>query len=343
MANMRKSPLTFTPSATVNRYRFVTLSGDRTVAQTSAGDDVAGVSLAYGQTTDTIAVQMITAGETFMVEASGAITQNARVYAAADGKASSTAVGRFVGTALEASTTNGDIIEVLPAIDMSALSGNNTFEVFDDFVSYTDGDEWTLTASNSGSATVGDAKGGVLSVDTSDATVEDNDESYFHSTNEVFLPVAGEDIIFEARVLLTEANTDDANIIFGISDTVGANTLQDNGAGPPASYDGAVFFKVDGGTVWQAETSNAGTQDTDTNVGAFSSGTWTVLRGEITSDTGDTTATVTWYVDGVSGGTSSITFSGLAEMHVLLGVKAGGANEETLEVDYVRVTQEISR
>jgi hypothetical protein len=181
-----------------------------------------------------------------------------------------------------------------------------------------------------------DAHGGVLNVGCDG---DDNDECYVASKAEAFKFQTDKKLFFEARVKLAEANTDDANIIVGLSDTVGANTLVDDGAGPAASYDGAVFFKVDGGTVWQFETSNAGTQNTLTDAGDFDDDTW-VRLGFLYDYNDGTTASVTPYVDGVAGTAQDLTISGLEEMHVLLGVKAGGTNEENLKVDYVHVVCE---
>lgn len=180
-----------------------------------------------------------------------------------------------------------------------------------------------------------DAAGGVLSIATD---VNNNDEAYVSSIAENWLFAASKPLWFEARVALTEANTDDANIIVGLSDTVGANTLIDNGAGPAASYDGAVWFKVDGGTVWQFETSNAGTQVTTASAGAFVSNTFYRV-GFIFNPNDGTTGIVTPYLNGVRGTPQNITLAGLEEMHVLFGVKAGGAAAETLRVDYAKVIQ----
>lgn len=180
-----------------------------------------------------------------------------------------------------------------------------------------------------------DAAGGVLSIATD---VNNNDEAYVSSIAENWLFAANKPLWFEARVALTEAATDDANILVGLSDTVGANTLLDNGAGPAASYDGAVWFKVDGGTVWQFETSNAGTQVTTANAGAFVSDTFYRV-GFIFNPNDGTTGIVTPYLNGMRGTAQNITLAGLEEMHVVLGVKAGGGAAETLRVDYVKVIQ----
>jgi len=180
-----------------------------------------------------------------------------------------------------------------------------------------------------------DDNNGVLSIATG---TSDNDETYLSTMAENWLVEDDRPIWFEARVKLTEANTDDANIIVGLSDNAAANILVDDGAGAAASYDGIAFVKVDGGTVWQFETSNAGTQVTTASAGAFTSATWTRLGFTVDHNDG-TTAKVTPYINGVAGTAINLTISGLALMHGLLGVKAGDTNAETLLVDYVRVVQ----
>lgn len=221
--------------------------------------------------------------------------------------------------------------------DLAALNPATAIIYFDDFFTYDDTATVGAYAEVGEASTVApvDAVGGELSIASG---AVDNDEKYVSSLHEIFKFAASKPLYFQCRVKLTEAATDDSNIIIGVSDTVGADFLLDNGAGPAASYDGAVFFKVDGGTVWQFETSNAGTQKTTSNAGAFTSATYIEL-GFIFDPADGTTGTVTPYIDGVKGTALDITLSGLEEMAVVAGVKAGGANAETLLVDYIKVTQ----
>lgn len=226
----------------------------------------------------------------------------------------------------------------------------NQFTIQDDFTRDVDSADWVTTISDLGSVAVGDAAGGILALVPSDATVADNDETYVESANEVFKFAAEKPLLFEARVQFTEANTDDANILVGLMDAVAANSLQDNGAGPPASYSGAVFFKIDGGTVWQTETSLSTTQTTNeltsTNVNNLSKKAQTaggsayqVLRIEYMPYS-STNAYVSFLVDGVLCAQHDYVFTSATEMQIALGVKNGGANLETLNVDYVVCTQE---
>ena len=184
-------------------------------------------------------------------------------------------------------------------------------------------------------ALVKDGAGGILILGTD---VDDNDEAYVSSIAEIFKFAANKPLWFEASVALIESAVNKLNMIIGLSDTVGANSLLDNGAGPMASYDGAVFFKVDGGTVWQFETSDAGTQVTNSNVAARVSGAAIRLGFIFDPNDGDT-GKITPYINGVAGTTHDIALSGLEEMHILFGIKNGSAAPETSIIDYVRVLQ----
>lgn len=181
-----------------------------------------------------------------------------------------------------------------------------------------------------------DGVGGWIAVG---ATNTDNNETYFSSLNECFKFQTNKKLYFETKIKLTEANTNASNWIIGLSDTVGINSLLDGGAGPMASYDGAVFFKVDGTMKIQFETSNAATQVTNATLATFVSATEYKI-GFIYDYNDGVTAKVTPFVNGVQGTTHNLTISGLEEMHILMGVKAGSANAETLLVDYVKVVME---
>jgi len=207
----------------------------------------------------------------------------------------------------------------------------------DDFLHYATGGLWTsaLTGtSTTGTAAAGDAAGGQL-VLTSKA--EDNMLSAANTTNEVFKIALNKPLWFEALVKLTEGNTDDANVFVGLSDTL--PVPQDDGGGPPSSWDGLGFFKVDGGTKWQFETSKTTSQETTEDVGTRTSGSWVRLGFKVMPDANGTTATVTAYVNGVAVAVHTISVASMGEMHVSLCVKSGGATAEVLTVDWVRVVQ----
>ncbi len=188
-----------------------------------------------------------------------------------------------------------------------------------------------------------DAAGGVLSIAShGDA---DNDEIYVGSVAEVFKFTTNKKVSFRAKFQLTEANTDDANFIIGLSEIMAADTLVDNGAGPVAHFDGAVFYKVDGTMTLYFRSSNGATQSTAQSMCTFTSASKYEAGFDYDPNDGVTGKLTPWVRDLTAGvdyeGTAvDITISGLSEMHVLLGVKTGAAQVETLLVDYVEALQE---
>ena len=230
--------------------------------------------------------------------------------------------------------------------------GPLTHGFFDDFDEYVADDRWQLTADAGETQAVIDAIGGQLSIACDG---DDNDEAYIYTKHQIHLFADKKPLLLLARVKFTEASTDDANMLVGLMDVAGADALLDDGGGPAATYDGAVFFKVDGGTRWQVESSNAATQVTDDTEESAGGGAFETL-GIHVNPLNSADAEVTYWIDRNGGidlhqvranGSNprtpaikqTIALSGLQEMNVVFGVKAGGANVETLIVDYVSVWQ----
>ena len=209
-------------------------------------------------------------------------------------------------------------------------------ELRDDFFWYVTAHPWTAVLTAGGTLAVGDAAGGQLVCTTK---AEDNADAAIETTAELFKIEVNKPLWFEARVKLTEANTDDANVFVGLSDTDTTGAMQVDGAGPLASWTGCGFFKVDGGTKWQFETSKAADQETTDDVGTRVSGSWVRLGFKVIPDANGTTATVTAYVNGVAKAVHTISVAAMGEMHAIVGVKAGGAAAEVLTVDWIRVVQ----
>lgn len=216
-------------------------------------------------------------------------------------------------------------------------------EIWDDFTADQDAAEWVKTGDASSTNTVGDAVGGILAITPGAAT--DNDEAYVESPNETFKVAAGKPILFEALIQFAEANVDDANIIAGLMSAVGANSLVDNGAGPQATFDGAVIYKVDGGTVWRAK-SSVGTTATDTVSTTTAGGAaYQTLRIEW-HDYSATQMQITYFVNDIQLVDANnvpikhlVNVASATEIQIVLGVKNGGTNIETLNVDYVYAGQ----
>lgn len=193
-----------------------------------------------------------------------------------------------------------------------------------------------------GTNAVSDIAGGVGTIVTAAA---DNDYHAISSKAESFDLLGTKELWFEARFRLVEAATNESAWWIGLSDTLTTGGFQADAAGPLASYDGVLVWKDEATMAIDAESSNAGTQDTETNIATFVTNTWTRVGFHISLAA--TTAVVTPYFDVSDSGimtahsaTMNLTRAGLEAMHVLLGVKAGPAgNAETLEVDYVKCVQ----
>lgn len=234
-------------------------------------------------------------------------------------------------------------LETCPSLG-SLTNPETVFEFFEDFIGTPNSSGvptgWAVTADagSTGGQAVADRRGGWWDIYTDG---DDNDEAYASTVNECFTFETGKDLWFQARVQPDEVTSGDGSFVIGLSDTVGANTIVDAGT-LATSFDGAVFFKGEDDTVWSIASSNATAQDIDETSVAWSDNTAIILGFYFDADGGaaDGDGRINYFIDGVFVGYQDITLSGLAEMHVLLGAKTHGAEEQVLKVDYVKVVQE---
>lgn len=199
---------------------------------------------------------------------------------------------------------------------------------------------WTVVEDDGAGGSDGVADG-VNGIYTQYCDGDDNDESYLISSYESWKFAAGKSLWFEAKVGVIEGSTNKANFLVGLMDAAAADAIVDNEAGPAASYDGAVFFKLGGALSYYAESSKAGTQTTSSALGSIVSGTANKFGFWFNSEsTSDTTGTIQFYVDGVAVGSEhTITLSGLGDMQAIVGVKGNGAAEEAFFIDYMKIVQ----
>lgn len=220
----------------------------------------------------------------------------------------------------------------------SLLYARHVHGVFDDFQHWTDGDKFNLATTVDGTATLTDDAGGYIDLLTA-ATPADNEASILSSVAENWLFAASKPLIFEARIQYAEADTNKANIFVGLSNDVAENTFMgDDGAGPPSNYSGINFHKVDGGTKWICESSNGTSQETTTTTVTAGGASFVRLRIEVQPLT-STAASVRFYIDDVLVAEHSLTMTSATEMHLLAGVKEGGASAETITIDYIGAWQ----
>lgn len=225
------------------------------------------------------------------------------------------------------------------------------FNLFDDFLSYTDTQLWTTIDGDSGASVAIDADGvGGRLLLTTGAT--DNNEAYNHTTNELFLMANGVSFRAICRLDFTEANTNDANVIFGLANAVAANELVDDGAGPATGKNNSLIYKVDGETVWRCGSAlAAGTNpanQSDESAGRTNSETSAFQTLMIECRAVGAEMQVTYHVDprGLAGFRQlkdsngnlimdRVTLGTATEMQLFVGAKAGGANSEVVIVDYM--------
>lgn len=222
---------------------------------------------------------------------------------------------------------------------------------FDDFVGL-DTTQWNTTVTDSGTVAEDvDDENGVIVLTPSDGTVADNDEAYVY-TNEINKFLLEKPFVIAARIQYAEAATNAANILFGMGEGFGvANTILDNGGGPPADYDGVCLFKVDGGTRWNFETSLGTTQQTtELDVTAGGSGFHSLLI--YCAPISSTELIATPWIDSSGGNALTqpypysanynprrypvshrFSYSSPGEMAICLGIKNGSTTLETLKVD----------
>lgn len=222
----------------------------------------------------------------------------------------------------------------------------DTFVIDDDFAWYVTAHNWTsLAADTNSSVAATAAAGGVLAINTGDAT--DNNEAGVFTTNEVFKMAAGKPLYAKCRLQYSEINTNAANVFFGFADAPGANLIADNGGTnnlPAISNSGVCFFKYDGGSTWRVYSKNgADTDSTDTGVTAGGSSYVTLeIIGNVVDGSLDEYEFV-FKVDGnyVRDTTYNrivkhkITYTSATEMDLGVYCKAGGGSTLTVNVDRI--------
>lgn len=225
----------------------------------------------------------------------------------------------------------------LQPVGLQVTAEPPVFEVFDDFSSL-DTALWTQARASTGARALLDTQGGVDPVDgwlQISSTNVDNDWHWAH-TIKSFKLASGRSLEFSCRLRLTEANTNNANWVVGLTDVVDATLLGANGAGVPSSFDGLLFSKVDGGSAIRFTSSKGSTQNSIASASSFASGTIYTLGFRVDGQNGNNSIQV--FVNGNKVGSQTYSLPS-ASLNLVMGVKAGGTNVENLQVDYIRCRQ----
>jgi hypothetical protein len=216
-------------------------------------------------------------------------------------------------------------------------------EIFDDFTWYITAHQWVSLAGDA-NATVAhtDAAGGILAINTGDAT--DNNEAAVSSATEAFLFAADGVLFGECKLQYTEHNTNAANVAFGFADAIGANLITDNGAGITAGS-AALIYKADGATVWTCYLEINGSATSTASTTTAGGSAYQTLAIECLAVDG-TFIEATFYCDGQPLRDSNSRpiklrkeYASATEMDVGVYGKAGGSSTHTVNVDYIYAAQ----
>lgn len=120
MAETNDGIRTFTAGEALEAHRRVKLTAANTVSYADAGEAHIGITTDGCASGDLVSVKLKNHPGTVKVTAAGAITVNADVYGAADGKVSTTLSGAVVFIALAAASGDGSVIEAMPELTEAA-------------------------------------------------------------------------------------------------------------------------------------------------------------------------------------------------------------------------------
>jgi hypothetical protein len=215
------------------------------------------------------------------------------------------------------------------------------YDRFDDFLDDQSDLFWIDTVTDTGTAAVGDAASGIMTLTPSDGTVADNDEVYLATANEIFKFAADTPFVGGARIKFTETTANVYNCGVFFQNAIGADSILDNGGGLKVSGSTAGIYKIDGGTNWLCVTANNSSSTVSTSSTAAASNAYQNLEIEVLPFS-STQVKVVFRVDGVPLKDSStgqdivhtVTVASATEMQFGMGAKLGAAtNNDALLVD----------
>src|SRR5688572_5875540 len=96
--------------------------------------------------------------------------------------------------------------------------------VFDDFVSFTDAQLWTLAVAGTGTV-AHDGSTGQSAMELFNTAA--NDAAVLATTHEIFKFIASKAMVYEARIKTADVDTDDGMWAFGFADALAATSMAD--------------------------------------------------------------------------------------------------------------------
>lgn len=223
----------------------------------------------------------------------------------------------------------------------TARFNREEYFVFDDFVSFTDAQLWTVAVAGTGTA-VHDGSTGQSAVELFGTAA--NDAAVLATTHEIFKFIASKSMVYEARVKTADVDTDDGMWAFGFADALAATTMADS-TGAITATDAALIYKLPDTTVYAFHTEINGTAVSSVSDTTRSVTDWQTLRIEILPRS-STVFEARPYVDGVQLKTSAgvpikhdITLGTATELDMGGLIKTNDAADFSLFVDYIYAAQ----
>lgn len=211
-----------------------------------------------------------------------------------------------------------------------------------DFTTVRNDDDWVDTITDTGTALVGDAVNGVLTLTPSDCTVADNDECYVASAKELFLFGTNRAIYGVWKFRYTAVVAADPNIAVGFMNAANTAAITDGG-GVKVSGSTLAVEKKDGETKFRVTSSCNGTSVSDLTSKSIAAATDYVVE-IFCGDWDGVSMQVSYKVDGeylrynTTGDIirHTVAIASATEMNLLAGaIKLGaGTNNDTMLVDY---------
>ena len=121
---------------------------------------------------------------------------------------------------------------------------------FQGFLTASADDKYTVVTVTDGSVLQIDAAPGGVAIKSAAASAAGNEDCYLVRESEAFKFADDKPLEFQAIVQATEDDTNQNNLIVGLTDGAAADLLVNNGAGPKTTGNTLCFYKVDGGLNW---------------------------------------------------------------------------------------------
>lgn len=227
-----------------------------------------------------------------------------------------------------------NVWSLVPITEINNGGLSEGYGLIDDFISFNDESPWIVTNATAGTATLDDAKGGVLLLDSASSSDGQGVQMQLGGAtgSESFIPSAASKIYLEARVKLADIGTsgsDTCDMFIGLAEV--DTTIIASGANSTANHVGFEHVDDDGAVDFHSE--KAGTRSSETSVHTLSDGTYVKLGFVI-----DGVSKITPYVDGIAK-TAITTNVPIVEMTPSLVCQSAGSTDPIMHVDWIACYQ----